>query len=81
MTFQIGPIVSPTLYSKGRDVIPSFTGPFKSLRELFDTLIQKEKSFFENHEAQRLIIKEREDAEMIIPKLVEQLTLLQYKLS
>lgn len=81
MTFQIGPIVSPTFYSKGRDVIPSFTGPFKSLRELFDTLIQKEKSYFKNHEAQRLIIKEREDAEMIIPKLIERLALLQYKLS
>jgi hypothetical protein len=80
MTFQIGPIVSPLFYSEGRDIIPSFTGPFKSSRELFDTLIQKEKSFFENHDVQKLIIKDKEDAEKL-PKLLEQLASLQYKLS
>ena len=43
---SIGPIVNPIFYSNGRDIIPSFTGPFKSSREWFDTLIQKEKRFF-----------------------------------
>ncbi|PKC58717.1 hypothetical protein RhiirA1_470566 [Rhizophagus irregularis] len=54
-TFRIGPVVSSLFYSKGRDSIPSFTGPFKSLQEFYGTLIQKEKEFFEIHGAQELL--------------------------
>jgi len=46
-TFRIGPIVDPVFYIEGRNAIPSFTGPFRSMQELFDALIQKEKKFFE----------------------------------
>jgi hypothetical protein len=57
--------VSPLFYSEGSDIIPSFTGPFKSSGEWFDTLIQKEKRFFENHDVQKIIIKDEEDAEKL----------------
>ena len=40
-TFRIGPIVDPVFYIEGRNAIPSFTGPFRSMQELFDALIQK----------------------------------------
>ncbi|CAB4400056.1 unnamed protein product [Rhizophagus irregularis] len=54
-TFRIGPVVSSLFYSKGRDSIPSSTGPFKSLQEFYGALIQKEKEFFEIHGAQELL--------------------------
>jgi hypothetical protein len=77
--------VNPIFYAEGRDIIPSFTGPFKNLRDLFDCLIQKEKSYFENHDVQKIIIenfkKLRPDIENQIPKVLKHLTLLQYKLS
>ncbi|GES82149.1 kinase-like domain-containing protein [Rhizophagus clarus] len=46
-TFRIGPVVNPLFYFEGRDSIPSFTGPFKSLQEFYDAFIHKEKEFFE----------------------------------
>ncbi|GBB84550.1 hypothetical protein RclHR1_11100008 [Rhizophagus clarus] len=70
--------------NKGRDAIPSFTGPFKSSREWFDVLIQKEKCFFETHGVQVLIDKMNmnlADAEKRTAELVKQLALLQLKLS
>ncbi|CAG8641335.1 uncharacterized protein OCT59_013266 [Rhizophagus irregularis] len=84
MSFQVGPIVSPLCYIEGRDIIPSFTGPFKSSREWFDALIQKEKSFFETHGVQNLNNEMNTilaDAEERTKKLVKQLALLQSKLS
>ncbi|CAB4483456.1 unnamed protein product [Rhizophagus irregularis] len=85
-TFRIGPVVSSLFYSKGRDSIPSFTGPFKSLQEFYGTLIQKEKEFFEIHGAQELLpFKESKidhgTAVTRVKSLIKQLGLLQSKLS
>jgi hypothetical protein len=79
-----GPIVSPLCYIEGRNIIPSFTGPFKSSREWFDALIQKEKSFFETYGVQNLNNEMNTilaDAEERTENLVKQLALLQSKLS
>ncbi|RIA85599.1 hypothetical protein C1645_830527 [Glomus cerebriforme] len=70
MDFRIGPVVSPLFYTEGRS---SFTGPFKSSREWFNALIQKEKNFFEKHGVQKLIMEENVnlvDAEKKVAKLV-----------
>ncbi|GBB92905.1 hypothetical protein RclHR1_20790004 [Rhizophagus clarus] len=56
-TFRIGPVVNPLFYFEGRDSIPSFTGPFKSLQEFYDAFIHKEKEFFEIYGAQELLRK------------------------
>ncbi|GET04156.1 kinase-like domain-containing protein [Rhizophagus clarus] len=84
-SFEIGPIVNPLYYTEGRDVIHSFTGPFKSSREWLDALIQKEKGYFETHGVQDLITDEMNislaDAEKRTSELIKQLALLQYKIS
>ena len=83
-TFRIGPIVNPVFYIKERNAIPSFTGPFRRLRELFDALIQKEKKFFEIHGTQELMRKRKIDqiaAASQVENLIKQLDLLQSKLS
>src|SRR5688572_16335383 len=59
-------------------------GPFKNSREWFDILIQKEKSYFETHDVQKLIMEakiEWEDTEMLMTNLLKRLPLLQSKLS
>ncbi|GBB89419.1 hypothetical protein RclHR1_01610010 [Rhizophagus clarus] len=81
-----GPIVKPVFYIDGRNTIPSFTGPFRSLQELFDALIQKEKKFFEIHGAQELMRKRKKkiDQNVVASKvanLIKQFDLLQSKLS
>ncbi|CAG8645046.1 15173_t:CDS:2 [Rhizophagus irregularis] len=85
-TFQIGPVVNYLFHSKGRDSIPSSTGPFKSLKELYGTLIQKEKEFFEIHGAQKLLHLEgiKIDHGMEVTRVknpIKKLGLLQSKLS
>ncbi|CAB4420055.1 unnamed protein product [Rhizophagus irregularis] len=85
-TFRIGPVVSSLFYSKGRDSIPSSTGPFKSLQEFYGALIQKEKEFFEIHGTQELLhLKESKidhgTAVTRVESLIKQLGLLQSKLS
>ena len=40
MSFQIGSIADPVFYTRGRDDIPSFTVPFRNLREWFDIWIR-----------------------------------------
>jgi hypothetical protein len=76
--------VDPVFYIEGRNAIPSFTGPFKSLQELFNALIQKEKKFFEIHGAQELM-KDRKIDEITaaseVVNLIKQLDSLQLKLS
>src|ERR1043165_6775272 len=68
---------------EGRNTIPSFTGPFKSLQELFNTLIQKEKKFFEIHGVQELMETRRDQvtAENEVAELIKKLDSLQSKLS
>ncbi|CAB5114289.1 hypothetical protein RhiirA1_543182 [Rhizophagus irregularis] len=82
-TFRIGPVVNPLFYFEGRDSIPSFTGPFKSLQEFYGALIQKEKEFFEIHGAQELLGKKIDYGMAVtrVKNLVKQLDLLQSKLS
>jgi hypothetical protein len=85
-TFRIGPVVNPLFYFEGRDSIPSFTGPFKSLQEYYGALIQKEKEFFEIHGAHELLHLggKKIDYGMAVTRLknlVKQLDLLQSKLS
>ena len=83
-TFRIGPIVNLVFYTEGRNAIPSFTGPFRSLQELFNALIQKEKKFFEIHGAQELMKDRKIDqitAASKVANLIKQLDLLQSNLS
>ncbi|CAB4475248.1 unnamed protein product [Rhizophagus irregularis] len=82
-TFRIGPIVDPVFYVEGRNAIPSSTGPFRSMQELFDALIQKEKNFFEIHGVQELMKKQKMDqitAASQVANLIEQMITLQAKL-
>src|SRR6266536_1005467 len=82
-TFRIGPIVDPVFYIKGRNAIPSFAGPFRSLQELFDALIKKEKKFFEIHGVQELMKKSKINqitAESEVVNLIKQMASLQSKL-
>ena len=78
-TFQIGPIVDPVFYIEGRNAIPSFTGPFRSMQELFDALIQKEKKFFEIH-VQELMKKKKINQITEVVNLIKQMASLQSKL-
>ncbi|RGB42738.1 kinase-like domain-containing protein [Rhizophagus diaphanus] len=82
-TFRIGPIVDPVFYVEGRNAIPSFTGPFRSMQELFDALIQKEKNFFEICGVQELLKKKKMNqitAASQVANLIKQMTSLQSKL-
>src|SRR5436305_1705676 len=79
-TFRIGPIVDPVFYIEGRNAIPSFTGPFRSMQELFDALIQKEKKFFEIHVVQELMKKKKINQIMEVVNLIKQMASLQSKL-
>ena len=78
-TFRIGPIVDPVFYIKGRNAISSFTGPFRSMQELFDALIQKEKKFFEIH-VQELMKKKKINQITKVENLIKQMASLQSKL-
>ncbi|CAB4435508.1 unnamed protein product [Rhizophagus irregularis] len=79
-TFRIGPIVDPVFYIEGRNAIPSFTGPFRSMQELFDALIQKEKKFFEIHVVQELMKKKKINQITKVVNLIKQMASLQSKL-
>ncbi|CAB4490060.1 unnamed protein product [Rhizophagus irregularis] len=85
--FKIGPIVSPLFYIEGRNEIfdaPSYTGPFGSTRELFYTLIHKEKQFFTIHGVQELVEEDNlneADAKKRVDELKKKLDLLQSELS
>jgi hypothetical protein len=71
-------------YGEGRDAIPSSTGPFKSFKELFISLIQKEKKFFEIHGVHELVTTDGIDqtmAETKVKKLLDLMDLLQSNLS
>ncbi|GES87007.1 kinase-like domain-containing protein [Rhizophagus clarus] len=78
-TFRIGPIVDPVFYIRGRNAISSFTGPFRSMQELFDALIQKEKKFFEIH-VQELTKKKKINQITKVENLIKLMTSLQSKL-
>ena len=75
--------MNPIFYTEGRNAIPSFTGPFRSMQELFDALIQKEKKFFEIHGVQELMETRRDQvtAENEVAELIKKLDSLQSKLS
>jgi hypothetical protein len=78
----MGPIVNSIFHNNGRDAIPSSTGPFRSLREFFGALIQKEKKFFEIHGVQELVERKMDQIEATskVVELVKKLDLLQSKL-
>ncbi|GES94013.1 kinase-like domain-containing protein [Rhizophagus clarus] len=82
-TFRLGPIVNSIFYTDGRDAIPSSAGPFRSLREFFSALIQKEKKFFEIHGVQEFVEGKMDQLKATneVVELIKKLDLLQSKLS